>query len=106
MADGKLALAAPAAATNTTVYTVPNNCKYAKIDVNILNPDASDATVELALTTNGTPALNEYIEKGAIVPSGGGSLERINLICSPGEILVVKSSLATTVVRVSGNEVI
>ena len=104
MAYGKLGLSIPAANTNTVIYTVPSNCIYAELTINILNPDSADITVDVALASSSSPASNEYIEKGTIIPASGGILERTNLICSPGENVVVKSSLATSVVRVSGKE--
>ncbi len=106
MSYGRLAISEPAAATNTVVYTVPLNCRYADITLNILNPTINDATLEVAIATTDTPGTGEYIEKGTIVPANGGILERADLVCSPGERIIVKNSQASGVVRVSGKLVI
>lgn len=103
---GRLAVSALAANTNTSVYTVPSNCDYVELSVSVLNTNITDATVELALATTGTPNANEYIEKGSVIPANGGVLERTDIVCSPGEIVVVKSSQANVIVRVSGKEII
>ena len=106
MSYGRLAISTPAAATDTIVYTVPANCRYAELTLNMLNPGINDATIELAIALTDTPASGEYIEKGAILPANGGILERTGILCSPGERIVVKSSQASNVVRVSGKLVI
>lgn len=106
MAYGKLAAATLAANTDTVVYTVPDNCLYADLTINILNPDVTDATAQLAIAAADTPAANEYVEKGVVLPANGGILERTNVVASPGERIVVRSTLATTVVRVSGKTVL
>lgn len=102
MSFGRLAVGIPAANTDTVIYTVPDNCTYAELTINILNPDVTDSTVQVALATTNTPAANEYIEKGVILPANGGILERTQLLASPGERIVVRSTLADNVVRVSG----
>lgn len=102
MSFGRLAVGIPPANTDTVIYTVPANCLFAEITLNILNPDVADITVNVAVALTGTPSANEYVEQGAIIPANGGILERTNLLCSPGENIVVRSTLANTVVRVSG----
>ena len=106
MAYGRFAVAVLAANTDTVVYTVPDNCLYAELTINVLNPDTVDATAKMAVSAADTPVANEYIENGVILPANGGILERASLIASPGERIVVRSTLATTVVRVSGKTVI
>lgn len=93
--------------TDELVYTVSSNCKYAEIDIRILNSDVSnDATIEIAVATTVTPTSDEYIEKGAIVPRQGGILDEAGIIMSPDEIIIVKSSVAGVAVRISGKEII
>lgn len=106
MSYGRLAISTPAVDTDTIVYTVPANCRYAEITLNMLNPGINDATVQLALALTDIPAAGEYIEKGAILPANGGILERTGIVCSPGERIVVRSSQASNVVRVSGKLII
>jgi hypothetical protein len=105
MSFGKLGTAVLTASTDTVIYTVPTNCLYAELDVNVLNPSGSDAAIEVAVATTGTPAAGEYIEKGAIAPSSGGVIQIGGITASPGEKIVVRSAATGTVVRVSGKEV-
>lgn len=106
MSYGRLAISEPAVDTNTIVYTVPANCRYAEITINILNPNINDATVEVAVATTDTAATGEYIEKGVVIPNNGGILERTGLLCSPGERIIVRSNQTSNVVRVSGKLII
>lgn len=102
MAFGKLASVVLAADTDTVVYTVPDNCLYAEININVLNPDVADCTAKMAIAATATPAADEYIENGIILPANGGILERTDQIVGPGEKIIVRSTNAVTVVRVSG----
>lgn len=104
MATGRLGKNALAATTNTTVYTVPATVAYAEVSVYALNTSASNATFRLAVSTAATPATADYLEYGAEIPANGGVLERTNIVCSPGELIVAYSSVANVVVRVSGIE--
>ena len=105
MSFGRLSVSNPLANTDTVVYTAPDKCFYSEVTLNILNTDTTDITIQVAVSTDDTPDSNEYIEKGAIIPANGGILERTNLMLSPGERIVVRSTLGTTIVRVSGKEV-
>ena len=104
MAAGFLGSASVAAATNTVVYTVPDTVHYAEVDISVLNPGVSDAVIEVALSKSGTPADADYIEKGAIAFKSGGVVTRTGVKMSPGEKVIVKSTVAGTVVRVGGIE--
>lgn len=104
MAAGFLGSASVAAATNTVVYTVPDTVHYAEVDISVLNPGLNDAVIEVALSKSGTPADADYIEKGAIAFKSGGVVTRTGVKMSPGEKVVVKSTVAGTVVRVGGIE--
>lgn len=105
MANGRLGVASLATTANTIIYTVPATCKYAELSVYVLNSQASDATIEIAIAQADTPTAGEYIEKGAIIPMSGGSLETTGHIASPGERIVVKSSITGLSVRVQGKEI-
>jgi len=106
MAFGRFGVVATVANTDTTTYTVPANCSYAEVNIDILNNDPLDASLKVALSTSTTPTATEYIEDGAVVPSSGGILSRTGLVLSPGENVVVNSSLTGTIVRISGKEVL
>lgn len=102
MPSGILGQSAPAATTNTTVYTVPSG-KLASFSVNILNRGAASVSVRLAIATTGTPANEEWIEFGASVPANG-VLERSGLVAQAGERIVVFASTADVSVSVYGYE--
>lgn len=102
MAGGKLGAAALAAATYTTVYTVPAN-KVATLNVAVVNRGASDAAVRVAITTEATTPLNaDFIEFDVVVPGAGGILERTALVAGSGEKIMVRASTADVTVRVHG----
>lgn len=102
MSYGRLAATVLAANTDTVVYTAPVNCLGVELAINILNPNVLDATIKIALAVANSPTAEEYIENGAIVPANGGILERTQQMCSPGERVVIRSTLADSVIRVSG----
>jgi len=63
--------------------------------------------VRVAVTTqtNNNPTNLEYIEYGVSIPGVNGVLERTAIVCSPGEKIVVWSSVANAItVRVNGYE--
>ena len=103
MATGTLGQAAPAAATNTTVYTVPTG-KVGNFNINIVNrSNSSTSTVRVAIAATGTPATSEYIEYDAQIPANG-VLERTGLVATAAKNVVVYSSDANTSVNVYGYE--
>lgn len=104
MAIGLLGKQLLSADTDTTVYTVPVDCLFAAVSVNVLNTNSTVAEFKLAITSNVSPAAVDYIENGTQIPADGGMLERTEIKCSPGEKIIVRSSLANVVVRVSGIE--
>ena len=61
MASGILGQAAPAATTNTTVYTVPAST-LAVVNISVVNRGGSAATVRVALSAAATPNDDEWIE--------------------------------------------
>ena len=101
---GRLAVTTiAAAATWTKVYTVSVNSNGAEIDINIVNPGATDAVIELAYSTNATaPVAAENVEQGITIKALGGTLIRSGEKLSSGEIVYVKTSLLGVKVRVSG----
>lgn len=105
MSYGRLGKGSPLANTDTTICTISANCIYAEVSISIVNPNVTDAVAQIAIATTGTPGLTEYIEKGAIIPANGGVLIRASELCSPGENIVIRSTLANTVVRVTGKEI-
>lgn len=102
MPTGLLGQAAPAATTNTTVYTVPSNT-FTVFSVNIVNRGTGQVTVRIALAASGTPTSAEWIEFDAqIDPSG--VLERTGLMMNATRNLVVWASANTVSVSAYGVE--
>jgi len=94
MATGRLGVADLAAATNTTLYTVPATT-FSVITLNIVNRSASVVTVRVAVASAATPADSEYIEYDVSI-AAKGVLERTGIVMDTGKLLVVRSS-ATSV---------
>lgn len=102
MASGILGQSAPAATTNTTVYTVPA-AKLATFNVNIVNRGTSAATVRLAIASTATPANSEWLEYDANI-AASAVLERTGLVAQAAENVVVYASSANLSVSVYGYE--
>jgi hypothetical protein len=94
MATGRLGVADLAAATNTTLYTVPAST-FSVVTVNIVNRGATAANIRIAVATSATPADSEYIEYDVSL-AAKGVLERTGVVMDTGKLLVVRSS-ATSV---------
>jgi hypothetical protein len=90
MATGRLGTADLAAATDTTVYTVPSST-FAVVTVSLCNRSATARTVRIAICDTGTPGDDEYVEYDAEVLANG-VLERTGLVLDAGKLLVVRSS--------------
>ena len=75
MATGILGTADLAAATNTTVYTVPADT-FAVVTVNITNRNTASRDVRLALSATGTPTNAEYLEFDTELLGNGSSRKR------------------------------
>lgn len=104
--NGKLGTAVIAVAdTPTVVYTVPEAVRYSEVHISVLNPNTSvDAAIVLAISTESSYSAADTIENGALIPQGGGVLERDEIL-GPGEKVFVQSPVTGLVVRVSGKEV-
>lgn len=102
MSSGIFGQSAPAAATNTTVYTVPSG-KLASLSVNFLNRGSSSIAVRLAVAASSTPSNQEYLEYDAVIPANG-VLERTGLVVSATKQVVVYTNTATLSVNVYGFE--
>lgn len=102
MATGVLGQAAPAATTNTTVYTVPS-ATVAVATVSIANTTVSPIAVRLAVASSGTPTASEFIEYDTII-AGNGVLERSGIVMNASEAVVVFASSAGLAVSVYGYE--
>lgn len=90
MATGVLGTADLAAATNTSLYTVPAST-FSVVTVNLVNRGATATTVRIAISNSGTPADSDYIEYDVSV-TPKGVLERTGIVMQAGKVLVVRAS--------------
>lgn len=102
MATGVLGQAAPAATTNTTVYTVPA-ATVAVATVSIANTTVSPIAVRLAVASSGTPTTSEFIEYDTVI-AANGVLERSGIVMNASEAVVVFASAVGLAVSVYGYE--
>ena len=102
MASGILGQSAPAATTNTVVYTVPAST-LAVVNISVVNRGGSAATVRVALAAGSTPTDDEWIEYNTSVGSTS-VLERTGVVLDATKNVVVYASSADTSVSVYGLE--
>lgn len=102
MATGTLGQSAPAAATLTTVYTVPS-AKVATFNVSITNTTSSPIAIRLAIAGTATPTTGEYIEYDTVL-AGNGVLERGGIVANAAKNVVVFASFVGVSVSVYGYE--
>lgn len=102
MAAGRLGVAALAADTDTTVYTVPA-LTVATLNVLVVNRGTTPALVRVAISTVNPPTAQTYIEYDVEVPANG-ILERMAVVASAAELVVVRANTANCTVRVNGFE--
>ena len=102
MASGILGQSAPAATTNTTVYTVPAST-LAVVNISVVNRGGSAATIRVALSAGSTPNDDEWIEYNTSV-GATSVLERTGIVLDTTKNVVVYASSADTSVSVYGLE--
>lgn len=102
MASGILGTADLAAATNTSVYTVPAG-KTASFAVNFTNRSTIPVNIRLGACATGTPSAGEYIIYDAII-NPNCSLERTGLVAQENKIVVAYANTASVSVQVYGYE--
>lgn len=90
MATGVLGTSDLAAATNTSLYTVPAST-FTVLTVSLVNRGATAVTVRIGLCASATPTDSEWIEYDVSV-TPKGVLERTGIVMQAGKILVVRSS--------------
>ena len=90
MATGRLGVADLAAATNTTLYTVPTST-FSVVTVSVCNRGASPANIRIAVASAASPADSEYLEFDVQL-SAKGVVERTGIVMDAGKLLVVRSS--------------
>lgn len=92
MATGRLGTANLAAATNTTVYTVPSTT-FTVATLSVCNRSNSAITCRVAVASAASPTVDEWIEYDTeLLPKA--VLERTGLVMDAGKYLVVWTSTA------------
>ena len=102
MATGLLGQAALAAATNTTLYTVPAGT-FTVLGLSLCNRGNTTVSVRVALATAGTPTNAEWVEYDAQI-SPNGVLERTGIMMNANKLLVVYASNANVSASAFGIE--
>jgi hypothetical protein len=102
MASGKLGGASLAAATYTTLYTVPA-LTTASFSVNFANLNTVSVTIRLAIGTNATPAATDWLIYDVVIP-GNGELERTGLVLGAANLVVAYSSATNVTATIYGYE--
>ncbi len=92
MATGILGGADLAAATNTTLYTVPVDT-FTVLTLSIVNRTASIITARVSVSASATPTNSEFIEYDVQI-TANGVLERTGIVMDAGKLLVVRTSAA------------
>jgi len=99
---GLLATSNPASGVLTTVYTVPIG-RRAAVTIAACNTGSTEAKVRIALSSNASPAIGEYIEYGSTLGEAD-VLERTAVILDAGSKVFVYATSAGIAFNVWGIE--
>jgi hypothetical protein len=99
MAFTKMGIAAPAAATFATLYTVPT-ANTTSATLVICNGSTATVEVDVAISALATPTASEYVAKG--LPLASGEVKELTLVAVGDELVVVKSTGADVSFRLTG----
>lgn len=102
MATGILGQSAPAAATYTTVYTVPA-ATTATFNISASNTTTGTITARIAVASAATPTSSEFLEYDTPIV-GNGVLERGGIVAQAGERVVVYGAVTGLSFSVYGYE--
>jgi hypothetical protein len=102
MPTGLLGQAALAAATNTTLYTVPTTT-FTVLGVSLCNRGTTAVAVRIALANAATPTNAEWIEYDVQI-GANGVLERTGIMMNAAKQLVVYASNANVSASAFGIE--
>ena len=102
MATGILGKGDLAAATLTTLYTVPADT-FAVVTVSVCNRGGTAAEIRVAAASADTPGDDEYIEYDSLL-SANGVLERTGVVLDAGKKIVIRSNAINVSAVVYGIE--
>lgn len=98
---GKLGAVVTNANAWATVCQIAANEEFSTVSLNVLNTNSAPADIEVAITSSsGDPSLVDFIDKDRLEQNA--VLERLCLVLSPGEKLMVRSSVGSVVCRAYG----
>jgi glucose-6-phosphate dehydrogenase assembly protein OpcA len=101
-----LGQSAPAATTNTTLYTVPAATSAVISTVVIANRAATSATYRIAIRPNGATLANEhYIAYDVAVGGGDSTTLTLGITLAAADVITVYASTANTSFNVFGSEI-
>jgi hypothetical protein len=102
MATGRLGIADLAAATLTTLYTVPATT-FTVATVSVVNRGTNPALIRIAIASSASPTDAEWLEYDvSLAPKG--VIERTGIVMDAAKLLVVRSSATSVNAVVYGIE--
>jgi glucose-6-phosphate dehydrogenase assembly protein OpcA len=101
-----LGQSAPAATTDTTLYTVPAATSAVISTVVVANRAATSATYRIAIRPNGATLANEhYIAYDVAVGGGDSTTLTLGITLAAADVITVYASTANTSFNVFGSEI-
>lgn len=106
MSNGLLGKAISSTNNWVTLYTAPSSAviDFTTVNIHIVNKDVDIASVDLAITTNGSPSDVDFIGFKDELNAEGGAVEYNCFIVSPGEKIMMRSNNNLTIGRAHGLE--
>jgi glucose-6-phosphate dehydrogenase assembly protein OpcA len=101
-----LGQSAPAATTNTTLYTVPAATSAVISTVVVANRAATSATYRIAIRPNGATLANEhYIAYDVAVNGSDSTTLTLGITLAAADVITIYASTANTSFNVFGSEI-
>jgi len=101
-----LGQAAPAANTDTTVYTVGSGKSAVVSTITVCNRDPGNATFRIAVSPGGAALANpHYIYYDAPLPGNSTFAATVGLSVGPGDVVRVRASTGNLSFSIFGSEV-
>jgi glucose-6-phosphate dehydrogenase assembly protein OpcA len=101
-----LGQSAPAAVTNTNIYTVPAATQTVVSTIVVANRAASPATYRIAIRLDGATLANQhYIAYDVTVGASDSTTLTLGLTLDPAEVITVYASTANLSFNVFGSEI-